>query len=329
VGSLCGAGQCCAGEVDAERSCCDGTVDACGICNGEATACYGHVIISAFIAVPAEENCGAVELSLFGSWCFNMQTAFCKAFRALVLPELALLPVDSEEAMSLESTVGCDVIPGNVLPTGALQQRRLTESPPEATRDKTSQVLGDADAPNFSAWQHSAHTREQSSTLSQFESQHSLGALLQGVEAFALVQSGSSLGSEGEEWRRGSVLGSTIKGASSRHLAQAPAEVPGVIPEAAPSGALPETPAEAPGVSPDAAPSEGLPEALAESPEAVPDVMATTELSGRTQFDFVLKALRFRLDERALVRLATMLFPGKHEFVHSNILASFRLNFFA
>lgn len=125
------AGNCCATELDAERSCCDGVVDACGICNGDGSACRGAVALTAFIVPPPDFTpCTAADLASddLTEWCAAMRSDFCRALRFSILPGLEEAEAAGEDVSALVASVDCTALWIDPATGEPLARRRLLQT---------------------------------------------------------------------------------------------------------------------------------------------------------------------------------------------------------
>lgn len=78
--TCCCADVCCEFELDSDRSCCPEGVDACGVCGGDGSGCYGRAVLALFVTPPAATPaCDAAAFATPGSWCAVARSDFCRA----------------------------------------------------------------------------------------------------------------------------------------------------------------------------------------------------------------------------------------------------------
>ena len=118
------AGVCCAHELDADRSCCPAGVDACGVCGGDGSGCFGRAALPLAIDPPANTSCTAAAFADAGSWCALARADFCDA----LIQSLALAPAAAGVAPG--AALDCDV--AAVEEAGAARRRRLMQGGEEA-----------------------------------------------------------------------------------------------------------------------------------------------------------------------------------------------------
>jgi hypothetical protein len=95
--------------LDAEKACCNGTVDACGVCNGDGTACEAHIQITVYITPPnGVATCTDTDFDDNVSWCAGMAGDFCAAFRVAMVPPG---PDSAVTAAAVNGTVQCSAAP--------------------------------------------------------------------------------------------------------------------------------------------------------------------------------------------------------------------------